>query len=207
MYLLVLFPKCPASVVDIYSNIPGDFRPWPSTCNSVYREWRRSRAICALLDSQRYPCRIYYRNLPPCQARTPDSDFEARFCCHSESRIGKSSRSSGGLEIDLTFWHLSVPSSFTRCTCYIKVISKNIPSPVTERKTSYNIYIYNERNVYIVSFLYYEKRFLNAYKSRFSGRIQLIATSWKWSPGVINGPSLCQLYWILRYTIILQCRP
>lgn len=79
--------------------------------------------MCALPGSQRYPRRIYYRNLPPCRARTPDSDFEARFCCHGESRIGKSFRSSGELEIDLTFRRFSAPPRLLDVLA-AKVISK-----------------------------------------------------------------------------------
>lgn len=52
--------------------------------------------------SQRSPRRIYYRNLLPCRARTPDSDFEARFCCNDGSRIVESFRPFSELEIDLT---------------------------------------------------------------------------------------------------------
>lgn len=159
--------------------------------------------VCALLGSQRYPRRIYYRNLPPCRARALDSDFEARFCCHGESRIGKSSRSSGELEIDLTFRrHLSVPSSFTSMYSRQKWFWKIFPRQRREKHRIICSYIMNAKWLIVTraSVLLLQKRFLGAsHKSRFSGRIQLIAASWKWSSGVINGPSLCQLCRIPRY--------
>jgi len=54
--------------------------------------------------------------------------LEARFCCHGESRIGKSSRSSGELEIDLTPRRLLVYSMYSSTSSALE----NILSPARE---------------------------------------------------------------------------
>lgn len=108
-YVYLSFRRAPRIVWIFIRSTHGGLS---SLTELVYREWRRSNEICALVRappgflslslSQRSLRRIHYRNLPPCQARTPDSDFEARFCCNDGSRIEESSRPFGELEIDLT---------------------------------------------------------------------------------------------------------
>lgn len=71
---IFFFPKCPASITWIFYSLlsHGNFRPWPSVCNGVYREWRRQCDMCARAYVLRLVFRsprIHYRNLPLCRAQ------------------------------------------------------------------------------------------------------------------------------------------